>query len=725
MFRRRPTPVISRTAAFLFGLLIAVATMPLVVPMLPPGKTTRVGDISPITIEARRDAQYESEVLTEARRESEAAKAADIYLPADAAVLEQQLALVQSFFEQVRTIKSRAGLSSQQQIVEIGNLPEAAEMTTAARSRLVALSRSDLDLLAQATEAAVSEILAGAVTATNVPIQIDEYLSRATLPPFSEAETALREMLTVFVVGNSRVDVAATEEMRNKVRENVSPELQTYTRGQVIVTEGQTITAESLEALRMTGSLSGGFRRSTALAGVIFALGFGGLLALYPFHFQPFPAPPTRRMLLTGFTIVAMLGAVRFVFPEVLPDREQHYLAFAIPVAAAAMIAASFGDLQFSVVVATGMAMFATFIAVTIPDLAGSTFIGPLEGLEMAMVYMAGGLVGAITVYRAERLSRYAVSAVAVAGATWSVLIVFWLLGDTRTNESLGWLTAAAAVNGLGAAVTTAGVFVILSIVFGVTTRLQLMELVQSDHPLLLRLQEEAPGTYHHSMMVGALAERAATRIGADSLVVRAGSYYHDIGKLAQPHYYIENMLDGSPSPHDSLPPEESARKICDHVTNGVEIARRYRLPGIVRDFIPQHHGTRLVTYFYRRAAQAGEDPDPAGFRYAGPRPQSKESAIVMLADSCEAVVRAQQGATNGSIDELVDGVLAERLAEGQLDECDITMRELQQVSESFKTTFRAIYHPRIEYPNPTPEEMAIIARLADGGSSTTRAESA
>lgn len=723
MFRRRPAPVTSRTVAFLFGLFMAVATMPLVIPGLPLGKDTRVGDISPVTIEARRDAQYESDVLTEARRDSEAAQVADVYLPADASVLDGQLARLRSFFEQVRAIKSRSGLSSQQQSVEIGNLPEAAGMPTAARSRLVAMSMANLNILEAAVQQAVTDILSRAVTAESVPGRIDEYIANEPIPSFPEADLALREMLTAFVVENSHVDVAATERMREAVRANVSPELQTYTKGQVIVTEGQTITAESLEALRMTGSLSGGFNRSNALAGVIFAAGFAGLLALYVYHFQPFPSPPNRRMLLTAISMLAMLAAVRFVLPEVLPDREEHYLAFAIPVAAVAMIAASFGDLQFSVVVATGMAMFSTFIAAVVPELAGSTFVGPLEGVRLATAYLAGGLLGALTVYRAERLSRYAISALAVSAGVWSVLIVFWLLGDTRTNESLMWLTGAALAHGLGAAVVTAGVFVILSIAFGVTTRLQLMELVQSDNPLLMRLQEEAPGTYHHSMMVAALAERAATRIGADSLMVRAGAYYHDIGKLAQPHYYIENMLDGNPSPHDSLPADESARRICEHVTNGLEIARRYRLPGVVRDFVPQHHGTRLVTYFYRRASQAGEDPDPADFRYPGPRPQSKESAIVMLADSCEAIVRARQGAANGAIEELVDGILAERLAEGQLDDCDITMRELQQVSESFKATLRAIYHPRIEYPNPTPEEMAMLARLADGG--TSRAESA
>ncbi|MEO9256077.1 MAG: HDIG domain-containing metalloprotein, partial [Tepidiformaceae bacterium] len=403
--------------------------------------------------------------------------------------------------------------------------------------------------------------------------------------------------------------------------------------------------------------------------------------------------------------------------PNLTPDTAHHYLTFALPVAAAAIIAAAFGNLTFAAVVAVMTGLMAAFISATLPQIAGSTFVGSIESLELAAAYIAGGLAGAVAVHRADHLSRYALAAFATAGATGVVMASFWLIGTPRSNIELGWIAIAAIGAGLASAIIGLAAFVLLSMALGVTTRLQLMELAQPEHPLMRRLQDEVPGTYHHSMMVGALAERGAASIGADALVARVGSYYHDIGKLARPQHYIENMLDGTPSPHDSLEPRESAAIIREHVTTGIEIARKYRLPALVRDFIPQHHGTRLVTYFYRRAAQSGQKVDPAPFRYAGPRPQSKETAIVMLADSCEAVVRARQGPGNPSIDELVDGVFAERLAEGQLDECDITMRELQQVAASFKSTLRAVYHPRVAYPTPTPDEIAGLAR-GDGISS-------
>jgi len=231
--------------------------------------------------------------------------------------------------------------------------------------------------------------------------------------------------------------------------------------------------------------------------------------------------------------------------------------------------------------------------------------------------------------------------------------------------------------------------------------------------PLLRRLQDEAPGTFHHSIIVGNLAERAAHLIGADALMVRVGCYYHDIGKLVQPGFYIENQMGGD-NPHDNLDPFTSARIISEHVRSGMELARRYRLPPAIRAFVPEHHGTRLVAFFYRKAAQSDPDVDTEPFTYPGPKPQSKETAIVMLADSTEAVVRASEDRSPERIDALVDSVLAERLAEGQLDESDLTLREIKAIGESFKATLRGVYHPRIQYPEPTRAEQE---RQASGAS--------
>jgi putative nucleotidyltransferase with HDIG domain len=401
---------------------------------------------------------------------------------------------------------------------------------------------------------------------------------------------------------------------------------------------------------------------------------------------------------------------VRILFPMTDADSEQRYLVFALPIATAAIITAALGDLSFGLLVASVLGIASAYCAATVPEIAGSEFTGSLEALEFAMVFTAAGVAGAFTVHRAERMGRFVLCGLVVSIVTAIPLLAFWLLDVNRDNADLPWLGLAAGLSGVGSSVLGAGFFIVVPAVFGIPTRLQLFELADTGHPLMRRLREEAPGTYHHSMMVGALAERAADSIGADPLLAKVGAHCHDIGKLLHPGYFIENMLDSAPSPHDSIQPGESAKMIRSHVEAGVDFARKYRLPPTVRAFIPEHHGTRLVTFFYRKAVSDGEPVDPEPYQYRGPRPQSRETAIVMLADSCEALARSRTNRDAASISELVDAIFAERLSEGQLDECDITLRDLQQVARSFKDTLRAIYHPRIEYPQPTAEEMIAIA---------------
>lgn len=710
----RATPLVSRSVALLFGLGIALVGFLLVVPLFPLQQQLKEGNIAPRTLEARHDATFESAGATEAARNLAAERVPEVPLPLDPAIRQAQVTKADRFLEQVRSLRQRTDINDpQQRLDQFNTLPGASDVSTTGRTALLSLDTARFDALQQRVDTAINELMSKTLQKTEISQRIDEYLATPGKLPEQTTPTelsAIRELLKTFVVSNFQVDTQATQRNRQAARDNVAPIIKTYSRGQVIVAEGDRLSAEAIEALKATGVIDGSFDLHDMAGGSLFALCIGALLAAYTYRFQPFPKPPYRRMALVGISFLGVLAAVRLAIPAITPDTDHHFLAFALPVAAAAMITAAFADLTFAAVVAVLAAIFATFIAATLPQLAGASFIDSLEALEMVTAWTAAGLAGATAVYRAERLSRYAFAAFLATLASGAVMLVFWLISTPRTNTELGWIAAVSAISGFGSTVIALGVFVLLSLALGVTTRLQLMELAQADHPLLRRLQDEAPGTYHHSMMVGALAERGAALIGADALLARVGSYYHDVGKLARPGAYIENMIDASQSPHDALPPEESARIIREHVTNGIEIGKRYRLPAIVRDFIPEHHGTRLVTYFYRRAAKDGANIDAEAFRYAGPRPQSREAAIVMLADSCEAVVRARGETTRKAIDSLVDGVFAERLAEGQLDECDITMRDLQSVASTFKSTLRAVYHPRVAYPDPTPEELASLA---------------
>ncbi len=698
-------------SAGLFGLIIAAAVVILVVPIFRLEGDLTEGDIAPATLSAPHEASFESAALTDAAKLAAADQVGQESLPVDTSVRDQQIEKASRYLDQVRNIATRTDLTPQMKQDLIAKITTPSALTNAERTALQSLDSAGFDLLGRQMVAGLTALMSTPLKADQIEPALSEYVS--TLPSgqvtASQSE-ALTGVLRGFAVETFRLDADATARKKEEARLAVAPVFRTFAAGQVIVTEGQDITAQDIEALKATGAIEDGLNYYAIAAGVIVALGAGLLVTVYTFLFQPFASPANRRMVLVALSFGAVLVAARVLLPLVMPDADRYY-AFAVPVAAAAIIAASFADLSLAVLLAVLAGLLAAFIAGTAPQIAGTSYVGSLQSLELAMTYIAGGLAGAAVVHRASRLTRFAMAAVAVAFATGTVMAVFWLVSAQRANVDLAWIGLAAGIHGLAASAVALGVFVILALFFGVTTRLQLMELAQAEHPLMRRLQDEAPGTYHHSMLVGALAERAASGIGADGLLVRVGAYYHDIGKLAMPDHYVENMLGGTPSPHDAMEPADSARVIRAHVTNGVELAKKYRLPLVVRNFIPQHHGTRLVTFFYRQATAAGETVSPADFRYEGPRPQTREAAIIMLADSSEAVARARQDDTTASIDQIVDSVFAERLAEGQLDECDITLRELQAVAASFKTTLRAVYHPRVQYPSATPDEIAQLAR--------------
>jgi hypothetical protein len=264
----------------------------------------------------------------------------------------------------------------------------------------------------------------------------------------------------------------------------------------------------------------------------------------------------------------------------------------------------------------------------------------------------------------------------------------------------------AGVVNGIGAAILTIGCLPYLENTFKITTAAKLLELAKPNQPLLQRMLVEAPGTYHHSIVVGNLAEAAADVIGADPVVVRVGAYYHDIGKIKRPYFFSENQLGGE-NPHDKIAPGLSTLIVTSHIRDGVELAVEHRLPEVIVDIIKQHHGTMLVSFFYKRAVDTehGECVNEEDFRYEGPNPKTKEAALVMLADCTEATVRSLSKPTVNRIETTVRKLIRERLHEGQLDECGLTLKDLNTIGDVFIRVLTGIFHSRIEYPEGAVKE--------------------
>jgi len=311
--------------------------------------------------------------------------------------------------------------------------------------------------------------------------------------------------------------------------------------------------------------------------------------------------------------------------------------------------------------------------------------------------------------------------------------LVFILIGYAIAIVSLGLeryenlssvldSLAFAGMNAVLSPILTYGLLIFFEKAFNVTTDVTLLELSNFNHPLLKELSRQAPGTFHHSMVMGSLAEAAAEAIGANSLLARVGAYYHDIGKIDKSEYFVENQM-GSKSKHDKLTPHMSTLILVSHVKEGIELGRKYKLPQRIIDFIPMHHGTTLISYFYQKALRKRsrkEEVREIDFRYPGPKPQTKETGIVMLADAIEAAARSIEDPTVQKLEGVIDDMVKQRFMDGQLDECDLTIRDLTKIKESLLKILIGIHHPRIKYPG---QEEEVKKEEAEGDSRITPTE--
>jgi len=678
-----------------FALALAVLLVLALLPVFPRQLETREGDTASRTWQAPRDFSFESQVLTEKQREQAAAAVPDV-LVFSGDVQNEQMGKLERLITDVESVRSSSNLTRSQKLSALRGTENL--FAPDYEPFILDMPSDQWQRVSEGAKSVLDKVLAAAVArgqensmADQVPQLIDPSLS-------VEEATLVSSLVKPLIVPNLEVDHTKTAEAREAARAAIAPVRVSYTKSQVIVRSGDVIDSTAMEAMREAGLLSRRLEWRSVAAVVVLSVISAGMLGFYIYAFRTESAADFRRLvLLLALTAVAVLAAKLYV-PLVLPDHERHFLAYALPLAAVPMLLAALVEGQLAVAVAAVLAALVTFVVVYLPDVSASMTSSPLDALRALGVYGFGGVAGALSVHKAERLNRYVLGGLLVAAVSMAVLCAVWFLDADRKAWDIPWMALASGMNGLLSAILSVGAFVMLGFMFGITTRVQLMELAQLNQPLLRRLQDEAPGTFHHSIIVGNLAERAADLIGADALLVRVGCYYHDVGKLRRPGYFIENQMEGS-NPHDKIDARKSARIVSRHVEDGMDLAREHRLPGQVRDFIAQHHGTGQATYFYRKALEQDGDVNQSLFSYPGPKPQSRETAIVMLADSAEAAVRGSSERSPAEIDARVDEVIAERLAEGQLDESDLTLREMNVISESFKATLRGVYHPRLEYP--------------------------
>ncbi len=486
---------------------------------------------------------------------------------------------------------------------------------------------------------------------------------------------------------NETLNEELTEARIAQARESIEPTK--ILQGQVIVQEGQVIDREVYRQLGVVGMLT----NQSSLKPIFGLILFIGLCMWLVFMqvSKWRTDKDERQSALTVVMLILILSVVGMKLINLVSGNFDVSIAFLFPTALAPMLVRSLINERFAILTA--------FLTAAVAGIVFQEGYSVVLQMEITLYILFGGLAGLYVIQGAEKRSHLLQTSMSVVGVNVAFMSFYLLMtqSDYGVSELL-FYGIAAVTSGLLSGALTIGLLPFFESAFGLISAMKLIELSNPNHPLLKKILTETPGTYHHSVMVANLADAACESIGADGLLARVGCYYHDIGKTKRPGFFIENQMSHT-NPHDSLPPETSRDIILSHGNDGAKLLQKYKMPKEIIDIAQQHHGTTLLKYFYHKAKEDGKLVKEEEYRYAGPKPQKKETAIIAIADSVEAAVRSMKQPTAEKIKEIVQSIIKDKLHDGQFDECDLTLKELKTVERVLCETLNGIFHSRIEYP--------------------------
>lgn len=534
---------------------------------------------------------------------------------------------------------------------------------------------------------AVEETLNDGVRTENLQTSLAQVKDNIKYSELSEDLKSPLSKLTEFaIVENSFFDVELTSEARKEAASNVNPVM--IQAGEIIVREGQVITNDIYAKLELVGVLDQQANLFPIIGLVLLIL----LLCLVIAHEMRVlllkGKLDQRKMMAIVFVSIIAASMMKVISLYTTTD---NYLFYVTPISMGVLLVKLLIHERFSFIFASVMSILASVI-----------FNGEIPGqlnIE-AGIYCFISQIAAIILLKNTKDRSYFLKAgfgITIVNLTVITLFIF-LSFEKYTYMDLLFQGAFGVVSAFLASVLTIGLLPFFETGLGILTDGKLLQLSNPNQPLLKKILTEAPGTYHHSIMVANLSETACEAIGANGLLARVGSYYHDIGKTVRPHYFIENQLSIQ-NPHDFIEPEESAKIIISHPYDGAEILMKEKMPKEIIDIAKQHHGTSLLKYFYFKAKETDQFVEEKDYRYPGPKPQTKEAAIICICDSVEAAVRSLKEPTEEKIEEIVSSIIKDRMTDGQLNECPLTLKELETIQETICNTLKGIFHSRIQYP--------------------------
>ncbi|MCB9102936.1 MAG: HDIG domain-containing protein [Anaerolineales bacterium] len=646
------------------------------------------GSVAPQDIVAPRQFTYVSDIETDSERERARTSIPTRFSAPDPKVARQQVDRLRKIFDYLETVRADPYGSVADKFKWIAAIPDLNLSDTVIDQILImdetAWAETRLEALSILDQAMRDEIKDSQVVTTRRLLP-----TKVALDTPDQQSMVIVDIVEDLIKPNTFPDEIRTEAERQAAVEAVEPVQVTVEENELIIRAGDIVDPRTLEKLDALQSNQPGFSwEENIIAPLVLMLLITVIISVYLIQYAPKILADSRRLILLVLFILAFIALAKVMIPQ------GGFVAYLYPMAALAMMIVILIDAQLAFILCTVLAFLAGYISVE-----------DSKGLVPFLVL--SGWTGALALGRGQRVSGVILAGIYVGAVNAGIAYVFNL--SLEWNQ-VGALVLAGLLNGvlLSTGLALIGLLIIGNL-FGITTSIQLTDLGRPTQPLLRQLLLKAPGTYHHSLMVSNLAEQAAERIGADSLLVRVMAYYHDIGKMQRPYFFIENQPPGMANVHERLDPQVSAQIIISHAKDGLDLAQKYRLPRAIKDGIAQHHGTSLVKFFYYQAAEAakerGEEVDEAAFRYPGPRPQTRENGILMLADGSESAVRALKPRSTEEIEEIVQKIIAHHLNSGQLDECDLTIADLRQIRTAFVDILQGVHHPRIKYPEQIKAE--------------------
>ncbi|ALG49622.1 HDIG domain-containing protein [Clostridium perfringens] len=639
----------------------------------------KVGDIPKSDIKAHREIIDES--ATEARKK-EAEEKVDKQYSLRTDVQKQSEEKIKGFFSSVEKVLAQDKPEEEKAKL----IPRAPFKITDAQANKIASMNE------QSTKKLESVCIDGLNKAYEAPIEDGneqdlkeakkEYTDFISSSDLSDSEKAIALNFVNVVEPNFFYDKEKTDELIKETLKQVPPVM--IKKNQIVVSEGEPVTAHQLELLGTLGLLSD----SASALYIYIALGVLVIIVMYLQYGYIHKYYPAINKEFSKIVMISILN----VFPVILARLFGMMSNYIIPLACMPMLITLLLNYKISLV----------FSMLNVILIGGAVGFNP----NIIILAILNVVLGGTLLRKMQQRNDILYSSITVAVLS---SILTFSVGTLTTNNFMEILADStfAAAGAILSGILTIGVLPFFESTFDIVTNAKLLELSNPNNPLLKKLLMEAPGTYHHSILVANLAELAAEQVGGNPLLARIGAYYHDVGKTKRPYFFRENQF-GKKNPHDRLKPEVSSKIIISHVKDGSELAKEYNLPKTIHDFIVTHHGETLVKYFYLTVKNNSENSDEVkeeDFKYPGPKPMSKEQGIVMLADSTEAAVRSINEPTEEKIEKMVNNIIDDKLASGQLDNCDLTLRDISKIKKCFLKALNGIHHERIEYPDDNKKE--------------------